>query len=88
MSVPPCQSVLSENLIRVGSRIAALASTAAFEQSRRYRKRVKMLFAHLNRILRLGRLRSRGPSGARDEFTLAAITRVTSGGLRPRYLSH
>jgi hypothetical protein len=31
-----------------------------------------MLFAHLKRILRLGRLRLRGPSGARDEFLLAA----------------
>jgi hypothetical protein len=51
----------------------ALASTAAFERSRRQRKRVEMLFAHLKRILRLGRLRLRGPSGARDEFTLAAI---------------
>src|SRR5215831_15938593 len=49
-----------------------LANTAAFEQSRRNRKRVEMLFAHLKRILKLGRLRLRGPSGARDEFTLAA----------------
>lgn len=31
-----------------------------------------MLFAHLKRILRLGPLRLRGPSGARDEFLLAA----------------
>src|SRR5690242_10190850 len=38
----------------------ALSKTAAFEQSRRYRKRVEMLFAHLKRILRLGRLRLRG----------------------------
>ena len=30
------------------------------------------LFAHLKRILRLGRLRLRGPNGARDEFLLAA----------------
>ena len=51
----------------------ALASTDAFEQSRRDRKRVEMLFAHLKRILRLGRLRLRGPRGAQDEFTLAAI---------------
>lgn len=29
--------------------------------------------AHLKRILRLGRLRLRCPSGAQDEFTLAAI---------------
>ena len=51
----------------------ALADTEAFEQSRRDRKRVEMLFAHLKRILKLGRLRLRGPWGARDEFTLAAI---------------
>jgi hypothetical protein len=51
----------------------ALARTEAFEQSRRSRKRVEMLFAHLKRILRLGRLRLRGPFGAQDEFTLAAI---------------
>jgi len=51
----------------------ALADTEAFEQSRRDRKRVEMLFAHLKRILKLGRLRLRGPRGAQDEFTLAAI---------------
>jgi hypothetical protein len=28
---------------------------------------------HLKRIFRLGRLRLRGPRGAQDEFTLAAI---------------
>ena len=31
-----------------------------------------MLFAHLKRILGLGKLRLRGPSGAKDEFLLAA----------------
>jgi transposase len=51
----------------------ALYDTPAFEQSRRDRKRVEMLFAHLKRILRLGRLRLRGPCGAQDEFLLAAI---------------
>ena len=51
----------------------ALATTEAFEQSRRERKRVEMLFAHLKRILRLGRLRLRGPRGAQFEFTFAAI---------------
>src|SRR4051794_21245647 len=51
----------------------ALAKTEAFEQSCRDRKRVEMLFAHLKRILRLGRLRLRGPCGAQFEFTLAAI---------------
>ena len=51
----------------------ALADTEAFVQSCRDRKRVEMLFAHRKRILRLGRLRLRGPRGAQDEFTLAAI---------------
>jgi hypothetical protein len=31
-----------------------------------------MLFAHLKRILRLDRLRLRGPNGARDQSHLAA----------------
>ena len=51
----------------------ALARTEAFVQTRRDRKKVEMLFAHLKRILRLGRLRLRGPRGAQFEFTLAAI---------------
>ncbi len=51
----------------------AIAKTAAYEQTRRDRKKVEMLFAHLKRILRLGRLRLRGPRGAQFEFTLAAI---------------
>ena len=51
----------------------AVAKTAAYEQTRRDRKKVEMLFAHLKRILRMGRLRLRGPAGAQFEFTLAAI---------------
>src|SRR6202048_4137051 len=51
----------------------ALAKTEAFERSRRDRKRVEMLFAHLKRIFRLGRLRLGGRGGAQFEFTLAAI---------------
>jgi Transposase DDE domain len=51
----------------------ALTKTEAYERSRRNRKRVGILFAHLKRILKLGRLRLRGPCGAQDEFTLAAI---------------
>jgi hypothetical protein len=36
-----------------------------------------MLFAHLKRILRLDRLRLRGPSGAKDdEFLLAATPKI------------
>ena len=51
----------------------AIARTEAYVQTRRDRKKVEMLFAHLKRILRLGRLRLRGPNGAQDEFTLAAV---------------
>jgi transposase len=40
--------------------------------SRQLRKKVEMLFAHLKRILKLDRLRLRGPTGAHDEFLLAA----------------
>src|ERR1700675_3284398 len=50
-----------------------IAKTDAYKQSRRDRKKVEMLFAHLKRILRLDRLRLRGPNGAHDEFLLAAI---------------
>jgi hypothetical protein len=49
-----------------------IAKTEAYFVSRRERKKVEMLFAHLKRILGLGKLRLRGPSGARDEFLLAA----------------
>jgi transposase len=51
----------------------SFVGTKAFEQSRRERKKIEMRFAHLKRILRLGRLRLRGPRGAQDEFILAAI---------------
>jgi transposase len=50
----------------------ALASTPEYETACRRRKKVEMLFAHLKRILRVGRLRLRGPCGAKDEFLLAA----------------
>jgi transposase len=50
----------------------SLAGTASYEQSRRERKKVEMLFAHLKRHLGFERLRLRGLSGARDEFLLAA----------------
>lgn len=51
----------------------SIAKTVAYEQTRRDRKKVEMLFAHLKRILRISRLRLRGPAGAQFEFTLAAI---------------
>jgi uncharacterized protein with von Willebrand factor type A (vWA) domain len=49
-----------------------IARSEEGQTSRRLRKKVEMLFAHLKRILRLDRLRPRGPQGARDEFLLAA----------------
>jgi transposase len=60
--------------IHEGARDIARAIAKSFEGSvsRRLRKKIEMLFAHLKRILRLDRLRLRGPTGARDEFLLAA----------------
>ena len=57
-----------------GARDMARADRQAWKAytSRRLRKKVEMLFAHLKRILKLDRLRLRGPNGARDEFLLAA----------------
>ena len=49
-----------------------ITTATIYLQSRRDRKKIEMLFAHLKRILRLDRLRLRGPTGAHDEFTLAA----------------
>ena len=62
-----------------------LAKTEEYQIAMKLRKKVEMLFAHLKRILGLGRLRLRGPSrdiccanalpgnacGANDEFLLA-----------------
>lgn len=49
-----------------------IATTDAYVDSMRRRKKVEMLFVHLKRIMKLDRLRLRGPSGAKDEFLLAA----------------
>jgi transposase len=49
-----------------------IARTDEYAVSAKLRKKVEMLFAHLKRILGLGRLRLRGPCGAKDEFHLAA----------------
>jgi len=53
----------------------AVGRTAAYQQMRRDRKKVEMLFAHMKRILKMDRLRLRGLSGARDEFLLTATAR-------------
>ena len=52
--------------------VRRLHGTPQYLQSRKDRKKVEMLFAHLKRIMRFDRLRLRGPTGATDEFTLAA----------------
>jgi hypothetical protein len=49
-----------------------VATTEAYATTPRLRNKAEMLFAHLKRILNIGRLRLRGPTGARDEFLLAA----------------
>jgi transposase len=51
----------------------ALVGTPEYQKSRDERKKVEMKFAHLKCHHGLERLRLRGPSGARDEFQLAAI---------------
>jgi IS5 family transposase len=68
----PARKVLRS--IHEGARDMArdIAATDAYVTSRRERKKIEMLFAHLKRILKLDRLRLRGPNGARDEFHLAA----------------
>ena len=60
--------------IHVGARDMArqIAKSWQGSTSRRLRKKVEMLFAHLKRVLKLDRLRLRGPTGAHDEFLLAA----------------
>lgn len=60
---------------RAGDAARSFAGTEAFEQSRHDRKRIEMRFAHLKRILRLGRLRHPRPAWR--------PRRVRAGGDRP-----
>lgn len=66
----------------------ALATTDAYRKSRKDRKKVEMLFAHLKRILKLDRLRLRGRSGAQDairrRFWAVAASRNSAKWLVPR----
>ena len=73
-----CPSQPSRKVIRsvheaARDEVRRIQETPEYQQSRRDRKKVEMSFAHLKRIMKLDRLRLRGPSGARDEFHLAAI---------------
>ena len=49
-----------------------IAKTNRYQQSRKDRKKVEVLFAHMKRILKMNRLRLRGLTGAKDEFLLTA----------------
>ena len=50
-----------------------IAKTSAYEQSRKDRKKVEVLFGHMKNIHKFERLRLRGILGAQDEFLLVAI---------------
>jgi len=52
--------------------VIALQNTEAFQHSRRLRKKVEMLFAHMKQQFRFTRLKLRGLSGAAEEFLLVA----------------
>lgn len=55
-----------------------IAKTDAYVTSQRQCKKVEMLFAHLKRILKQDRRRSRRQNGAHDEFLLAATPRTSA----------
>ena len=74
---PKCTTAVVRKVTRdvhedVRDQVRALATTEAFQQSHRERKKIEMRFAHMKRIFRLDRLRLRGLSGARDEVLLTA----------------
>lgn len=72
-----CPNTLNRKIVRSPFESArdvarAITKTEAYKQSRKERKKVEMLFAHLKRILKMDKLRLRGFSSAKDEFLLAA----------------
>jgi transposase len=64
LSVPFDEAVRQE--------VIALQHTEAFQDSRRLRKKVEMLFAHMKQHFRFTRLKLRGLAGAAEEFLLMA----------------
>lgn len=62
-----------------------ITKSAAYRQSFKDRKKVEVLFGHLKRVLNLDRLRLRGLTGARDEFTLAATVQNLRKLAQQRY---
>jgi Transposase DDE domain len=74
---PKCTTAVARKITRdldedVRDDVRALADTEAFQQSLRERKKSEMRFAHMERILKLDRLRLRGLNGIRDEVLLTA----------------
>ncbi len=59
--------------------------TDEYRQSRKDRKKVEVLFAHLKRIMNFDRLRLRGITGASDEFLLAATAQNLKKLARQKY---
>ena len=67
-----CRKITREEYEDARDVARAIRKTDQYKASAKLREKVEMLFAHLKRILALGRLRLRGPCGANDEFLLAA----------------
>ena len=68
----PCRKVTRSRYESSRDVARAVAQTPAYKKTRRQRKKVEMLFAHMKRISKMDRLRLRGMSGAHDEFLLTA----------------
>jgi transposase len=68
----PCRKVTRSRYESSREVARSIAQTPVYKKTRRQRKKVEMLFAHMKRILKLDRLRLRGISGAHDEFLLTA----------------
>lgn len=68
----PARKILRSIHEHARDRARDITKTDAYVAASYARKKVEMLFAHLKRILRLDRLRLRGPNGAKDEFLMAA----------------
>jgi len=64
LSVPVNESIRQQ--------VMKLQNTEAFQHSRRLRKKVEMLFAHMKQHFRFTRLKLRGLTGAAEEFLLVA----------------
>ena len=64
--------------------VRALQNTEEFQQSRRLRKKVEMLFAHMKQQFRFTRLKLRGLAGATEEFLWVATVQNLRRLLRLR----